>query len=124
MLVSRLSGQYLIPSSSAVTHSNLHSHLHSNQPQFTLSTINFLKNPFFSKPSPTFTMKAVFVTLLSLAASAFASPVASRDVTVEQVEKTMTITTLTQQVKTYTSSISMSSSRLLEHPSPSPPDEP
>lgn len=50
-------------------------------------------------------MKAVFVTLLSLAASAFASPVASRDVTVEKVEKTLTITTLTQQVRTYTSSI-------------------
>lgn len=56
-------------------------------------------------------MKAVFVTLLTLAASAFASPVVSpnvqRDVTnVQNVEKTMTITTLTESIKTYTSSIS------------------
>lgn len=55
-------------------------------------------------------MKAVFVTMLSLAASAFASPIASRDVVTtqtEEVQKTLTITTLTEQVETYTGQISM-----------------
>ncbi|ROW08485.1 hypothetical protein VMCG_03236 [Cytospora schulzeri] len=61
-------------------------------------------------------MKAVFVTLLSLAASAFASPVASRDVSVEKVEKTLTITTLTQQVKSYTSSINETIATVDVHP--------
>lgn len=81
---------------------------HNNQTQYTPFN-QPLRKPFFSKP-PTFTMKAVFVTLLSLAASAFASPVASRDVVTtqtENVEKTLTITTLTSQVMTYTGQISM-----------------
>ncbi|KUI69439.1 hypothetical protein VM1G_05367 [Cytospora mali] len=67
-------------------------------------------------------MKAVFVTILSLAASAFASPVVSnaqRDVVVgqvQEVQKTLTITTLTQQVQTYTASINETVLSVAENP--------
>lgn len=53
-------------------------------------------------------MKAVFVSLFALAATAIAGPIGSVGMMVER-DQTVTISTLTETIQTYTSSISTSS---------------
>ncbi|KAI3395180.1 hypothetical protein diail_1674 [Diaporthe ilicicola] len=62
-------------------------------------------------------MKTSFVALLTMAASAFASPIiAQRDTEVQSVQTSINFVTLTQSIRTYTSSINETLATVEENP--------